>query len=773
MRRLWKQLNYKVIHQVYLQVLPVVVLSVLLVGGTGWLVFTRHEISNRTEVDALKLQGTLETMFLKTVEETLARDSNLVSTGVITGKGKSNQVPDLSVAVSDDSDAAGPLKGVCLIGFRNEAGPGLVASHLEKSLAGILGQDELAGWVAANARFLGERYHQGSWGGARAPGVPCLVESASRRPIYIFPPMLAGEWLAGDNTALVPVLVRGDGDDDRFHTLYLFGAESLARGASPDNWWCLLDSAGRILGSAGGDPPTGSLLAAQSPQPDHPVLASVRGSALLEAVNRPEGNGRGRISQGILPWLVLRAESPQPGLAMLVVDRMDDLRAVSWGYLWAIFLGAFLALSGTVWGIHRVMHRTSDQLATLAGNMEALARGDYSGRMPGSRKDEVGTLIGYFNLMAVSLDEAHRQVKEKAAHLRAALENMRMLDKAKDDFMVLISHEVRTPLTAIMGGVDYLRKSVEEVEGQEREILDRLNIEEITGIIRSSGERLSGFMTDAIQMTSMGSADARLDLRPVEVRDVIAQGLCGVAELAAEKGITIHNQLDRQLDWSILCDPEVLGVGFEKILRNAVVHNRPDGVIIIREAVVVPNQGTISELIRTESLRKLEEQKAFRSYEDEDLRWRIVEIFNTGRPIPADRRAALFGKFEIVGRIENHQKGSGLSLPIAKAAVESHGGRIFLDSDEKDGNSFFLMLPTLPGCPLPGRNESGYDFRECIGSAAWDEEVGEPGDAAPFEVELEDLCASILGGIDQAGGGIDGAGGSNHEEEVTVGRRGK
>ena len=61
---------------------------------------------------------------------------------------------------------------------------------------------------------------------------------------------------------------------------------------------------------------------------------------------------------------------------------------------------------------------------------------------------------------------------------------------------------------------------------------------------------------------------------------------------------------------------------------------------------------------------------------------RIGEAMITGEPIPEDRKEALFGKFELVGRIEHHQKGTGLSLPIAGAAMETHGGRIFVESIE-------------------------------------------------------------------------------------------
>jgi signal transduction histidine kinase len=752
MRRLWKRLNHKIKHQVYLRVLPVVALSVLLVGTVGWVVFTRSVTGDRALAGNHALQDMLDNMALKIITETLSMETRFAYSG---------------------HGQTGAVQGIALIDHRGLDRPRLGTTNLTDPLASYLDDGILESWVSSNERFLSSSYRQGTWTGARPAGTPSLAVSNKWHPVYIFPPLLLNRKDGLPGTALIPVVVRGDGHEDSCHHLYLFELASLVNERNPDQWWCLLDGAGRILHTVDGEPAVGSSLDDQGKVPGHPVLESVSGQDLLTSSDAEDRDGWGQVGSGLVPWLVLHQQSEQLGLTALMVDRAEELRATVTQYLFVILLAVVLALTGAVYGINLVMRHTSDRLSALSSNMEALARGDYSGRMPQYRKDELGNLIGFFNLMAVSLDEAHRQVKDKAAHLRAALENMRMLDKAKDDFMVLISHEVRTPLTAIMGGVDYLLKSVERASPEDREVLQRLNVKEISDIIHSSGERLGGFMTDAIQMTSVGSSETRLNLRPVPVRDMVAQGLCGVSELANLNQVTIHNQLDGVTEWSLLCDPEVLRIGFEKVFKNAVTHNREGGVVVITESLLVPDRGPVSDLLGPESLRRLEEQQAFEEYEDDDLYWRLIEIYNTGKPIPADRRAALFGKFELVGRIENHQKGSGLSLPIAKAAIESHGGRIFLYSHEHDGNSFFIMLPTIRTASLPeavASEESGNDQGNGIGGAARHEQVGQASDPAGLQVELDDFCTTVLGGVDQAGGGVNSPGGADHEEEVAITR---
>jgi len=207
----------------------------------------------------------------------------------------------------------------------------------------------------------------------------------------------------------------------------------------------------------------------------------------------------------------------------------------------------------------------------------------------------------------------------------------------------------------------------------------------------------------------------------------------------------------------------------QKILDNAVVHNLDGGRVVVREVDAVPGLGAVAALATADQVRRLQDQPGWLEWSDEAVRWRLIEIHNTGRAIPRSRLDALFGKFELVGRIEHHSRGSGLSLPIAKAAVEQHGGRILVHSAEGWGTAFYLLLPTLtaPGAAVrkPGLWD---DVAEGVGGRAGDEEVGVPADGAALQVELDYRGPGGAGGAHEAGGGPDGAGGADHEEELTV-----
>lgn len=373
--------------------------------------------------------------------------------------------------------------------------------------------------------------------------------------------------------------------------------------------------------------------------------------------------------------------------------------------------------------------------------------------------------------LARSQQESQRQAEEKAERLRGTLDDMRQLDRAKDEFLILISHEVRTPLTAIMGGVDFLKSSLARVQGPDRRIIEQLNIEEIAEIIEGSGERLKRFMNDAIQMTAIQSRNRELDLAAVPAGSLVEVGLCGIREKAVPRSITVTNELNEGTDWAVLCDQKVFKLALERVLHNALMHNRPEGEITIREAHKIPGMGVRDWLPGPEAVRRLKEQPAFVHWEGKQVRWRLIEVFNTGEPIPEDRQEALFGKFELVGRIEHHQKGTGLSLPIAGAAMETHGGRIFVNSVEGRGNSFYLLVPTLMDAQgyLAGSVPGSWDEQpEGFGRRSGDEQVDLAGDPTGLDVELDDAGTAFPRGADQSGCGVDGSGGPDHEEEITL-----
>jgi signal transduction histidine kinase len=735
MSHILHRLSKRTRWQIYARVLPVMFLAVISIGVISWVVFTHHATGTAEKIQKQEVGSLLDNLRRRASLEAMAvevRQNDFLARG---GRADgAHLVEDLlqmelldGVALGRPYAAEGETPGVF---------------SLVDSLANEANEATVTAWLQKYSHCFQSGFRSGSWSKVRVSDAPVLVDSNPGHPVYLFPPLLLqapGE----SRLALLPVMVRDERREVRAgHPVYFLDLRALVRDFQPSGWWCVLDGEGTVMVSATGSVEAGAKLAGR-PRGENGGVFGVAGGAELWNPLRPGEDIRTTVVNARwLPWIVTIGRGPDLPFTLLTAHEVSGLRTMGFRFVMAVLAVALLALSLALYGVTRVVYNVSKHLSHLA----------------------------------ISKDEAHRLVQIKAESLRGSLDDLRALDQAKDNFLILISHEVRTPLTSIMGGVDFLKSSVARVRGPERELLDRLNILEIASIIESSGQRLTGFMNDAIQMTTIQSRNLHLDLQAVPVASFVEIGLCGIRERAHLRGITVTNELEERADWAVLCDQKILKVAFEKILNNAVVHNFEGGQIVIREAQKVPGQDVSDCRVDPEGECVLKGQASFGHWEHEEITWRLIEIFNTGDPIPEDRREALFGKFELVGRIEHHQKGSGLSMPIASSAVKNHGGSIMIYADPKLGNSFFLLVPTLRSGAVanPGLN-GGPDqlltdqMAESFGGGAGDKKVGQMADASRFEIEFDDAGASLAGGADQTGGGVDGTGSADHEEEVTIG----
>jgi len=734
MSQILHRLSNRTRWQIFARVLPVMFLSVLSLGAISWWVFAHHATRMAEGIEAQEITTLLDNLRRRASLEAMAvevRQNDFLSRG---GR------PDGTHLV-DDLLQMEFLDGVALGRPGSDEGgfPGVFS--LVDSLATVTNQERMSTWLDKNSHCFQPSFRPGTWSRSRVTDGPVLVDSNPGHPVYLFPPLLLESPGDGQNRemALLPVLVRDERSEGQTgHPVYFLDLKALVREFQHGGWWCVLDGAGKVMVSAENDVTVGASLVDRGRDKNGGVFAVAEG---LELWNPPRPGETTRtvvVGSRLLPWIVTVGQGRNVPFTLMTAHEVIGLRSMGPRYVFAVLGVALLALGLALFGVNRVVDRVSRHLSHLAN----------------------------------SKDEAHRLVQLKAENLRGTLDDMRMLDKAKDDFLILISHEVRTPLTSIMGGVDILKSSVSQVQGEEREMLERLNILEITSIIEASGRRLTGFMNDAIQMTSIQSRDRKLDLQPVPAAGLVEIGLCGVRERAHLRNISVVNELENETDWAVLCDQRVLKVAFEKILHNAVVHNFDGGRIVIREAACVPGEDLGGCGVEPEGEYFLKGQASYRKWEHEEITWRLIEVFNTGDPIPEDRRKALFGKFELVGRIEHHHKGTGLSIPIASSAVKNHGGRIIVHADKRLGNSFFLLLPTLrkDATPMITRDPRlGDQESEGVGGGPGNKEVREMADPSMLEVEFDHPGARLTGGGDQAGRGVDRSGGADHKEKITVG----
>ncbi len=759
----WKRTNFLIKHQLYMRILPVVVLSVLAVG-----LFSGRLLTSRAVNTYLEQKN----------EEQLASLGNVLNRVVVCAMASEARKDQHVAALAGGEDLTRlARKGELLdqlLGLETICGAGLFsldpATRTDSFCVRLAPCLMTAGNRAALQRWnlaLRRAYGKATWTDIVSkvgwPGGPRMVHVDDYHTVWIFEPIPliaprddeSPDWsfqaherfrpvlpvlvLEEDNYAY-PATLRGGTAWRRVQLLLLLDLERLTAelpvgNGHPGDISLWLDPRGRIMTTSVDSLRGGLDLTTEAGR----VFTGV-GTRQLAAflAGGPGGRTHAYLGPGWNPYIFMRHERRELPLLFVSALPFSKVHGGLVLYTAIVVLMAAISLLGSILAITQVGERLSDRLQNLSANMGQVASGEYNHRLALGPEDEVGRLISYFNVMTAGLDEAHRELREKTYRLRLALARQRRLDKAKDDFLSLISHEVRTPLTSIMGGIDFLRMVLPQATPQQNEVLNQLNVPEIADIIESSGNRLRDFMNDAILMTALQSSDSRLRPAPLPLIDFCELVMSGLQEEVAARDLTVSIELDAEPTWLALCDRELMVTAFEKLLRNAVQHNIQEGMVRIREVAEIPGKGPALQVAGENAGRDLVEKPSFSPWSGAPLQWRIVEVYNTGPVIPVEKREALFGKFEIVGRIEHHQKGSGLSLSIVQAVLENHGGQIHVESRYNDGNYFYLVIPALSTEEAqrfePG---SGDEEGEGLGGAAGDEEIDLAADGTELEVELE------------------------------------
>ena len=391
-----------------------------------------------------------------------------------------------------------------------------------------------------------------------------------------------------------------------------------------------LSLAKRIAAGEVADPPADTMV----------VRRSVTGEVTVEGVNLgvlpPDTPGRvprwGVIGNNVwasIPTdeggsLIVLYPSPTRGALGRISATLGFLQSVWWQFMLAGAIAAVIALVMARW-LARGMTQPLRDMADAARRMEI---GDYSTRVHTTTRDEVGQLAAAFNRMSRELEN---------------------LEASRRDLVANVSHELKTPITAIRAHLENLLDGVEQPNP------------EILEIMLAQSERLGRLVEQLLDLSKLESGEVPLRREEVALAPLVAQVVSEIEVACADRDVALTSDLPDDLP-AIEADPERVHQVLFNLVDNA-VRFTPEGGAVRIEAE--RHDGSV-----------------------------LVSVVDTGVGIP---EAALPRLFERFYRVDSSRSrgdgGTGIGLAIARSVVEAHGGTIHAESEPGQGSVFTFDLP--------------------------------------------------------------------------------
>jgi signal transduction histidine kinase/CheY-like chemotaxis protein len=268
---------------------------------------------------------------------------------------------------------------------------------------------------------------------------------------------------------------------------------------------------------------------------------------------------------------------------------------------------------------------------------------------PGHIPEEIYDLLETFaSQSALALINAHlyRQLERQSAALEVA-------SRHKSEFLASMSHELRTPLNSVIGFSEVL---LERMFGELNERQD-----DYLRDIWSSGKHLLELLNDILDLSKIEAGQMVLNRSAFVVSESLEYCLSMVRERALKQRIHLGLEID----------PEVGLLDADRLRFRQVVLN-----LLSNAVKFTPDGGQVD--VRA-------------SIRGQDL---VVLVADTGVGVPAEDRERIFDSFQQGTQPSGSVEGTGLGLTLSKRIVETHGGRIWVDSEAGRGSTFGFALPT-------------------------------------------------------------------------------
>lgn len=274
--------------------------------------------------------------------------------------------------------------------------------------------------------------------------------------------------------------------------------------------------------------------------------------------------------------------------------------------------------------------------------------------------EDQNLLVAIANQVALAMENFKlvNSLRQQTKILERTNEDLVRLNRARTRLVCNLSHELKTPLTSIMGYVDLALTFYSKLTDQE--------FQDYLRLVREEGESLEKLITGMLRLFSIESEREIWRWKSFGVPWSIADAFQYYSKKMAARGITseiiIHEDLPE-----IYGDPEKFGMAFNSLIDNAVKFNNDSGKV------------------RVEAQTQLHD----------GLEYVYLQVYNQGRTVPLDAKETIFNSYTQLGNIDTEKPhGVGIGLALVKVVIDRMKGDIFLEEVDGEGTCFGLLLPT-------------------------------------------------------------------------------
>jgi two-component system, NarL family, sensor histidine kinase BarA len=276
------------------------------------------------------------------------------------------------------------------------------------------------------------------------------------------------------------------------------------------------------------------------------------------------------------------------------------------------------------------------------------------------------------DLAALTHEQAMRltfaELTEHNQRLQRAVARLEELDRLKSNFLATMSHELRTPLTSVIGYAEMMVEGLAgPISGEQRDYLST---------ILGKADQLLGLITSVLDVATLESGQLAIERSALSLSDVVATEMATFVAQAGRRGIAV--QLDASGETTVYGDRRKIRQIVSSLLSNAVKFT--------------PDRGHVGVTVRSGPLSP--------TGEGDDAIQLVVS--DSGIGISRDQVAKIFEPFFQVDSSSTRAfGGTGLGLTLAKAYVEAHGGRIWVDTTPGQGSTFIATFPRGEDLEVP------------------------------------------------------------------------